>query len=277
MSDTTSPKPFVFVLMPFSKEFDDVYKLGIKAACQEAGAYCERVDEQIYIESMLERIYNQISKADIIISDMTGRNPNVFYETGYAHALDKKVIHLTQQAEDIPFDLKHFPHIVYEGSVLKLKEAVLRRVSWLIKNPSTSISQIGFNFEFFINEKKLNERPTINITRLNDQVIEMTYKVHNIGQTIYDLSSFQFGLTAPNKIRKIQLSIFDNYLDGINVETNKLFILPLTGKIFPDAWFSFKQFSHFYTSLKKKEKIEMTLRVFTEIKPVDFPFTIEIN
>jgi len=117
-----SVKPFVFVLMPFQKEFNDVYGLGIKQACKDSGAYCERVDEQQFEESILERIYNQIAKADIIISDMTGKNPNVFYETGYAHALNKKVILLTQKAEDIPFDLKHYPHIVYEGEIVELKK-----------------------------------------------------------------------------------------------------------------------------------------------------------
>ena len=63
--------------MPFDKAFDDVYKL-VKAVAKAAGAYCEIVDEQIFVESMLERIYNQIAKADIIVSDMTGRNPTVF-------------------------------------------------------------------------------------------------------------------------------------------------------------------------------------------------------
>ena|ERR1035437_7115482 len=92
---TTTPKPFVFVLMPFDSSFDDIYKLGIKAACHDAGAYCERVDEQILDESMLERIYNQIYKADIIVADMTGKNPNVFYEAGYAHALGKSTILMT--------------------------------------------------------------------------------------------------------------------------------------------------------------------------------------
>ena len=114
----TSPKPFAFVLMPFAKEFDDVcYLLGIKPACETAGAYAERVDDQIFHESILQRIYNQISKADIIIADMTGRNPNVFYETGYAHALGKPVILLTRSSDDIPFDLKHYTHIVYEGRI----------------------------------------------------------------------------------------------------------------------------------------------------------------
>lgn len=126
------PKPFVFVLMPFSSEFDDVYQLGIKAAAQEAGAYAERVDEQIYAESMSARIYNQIAKADVIVADMSLRNPNVFYEVGYAHALGKLTILLTRSSEDIPFDLKDHYHIVYGTSIVTLREQLVPRLRWAL-------------------------------------------------------------------------------------------------------------------------------------------------
>jgi hypothetical protein len=131
----TRPKKFVFVLMPFSESFDDIYQVGIKPACELAGAYCERIDEQIFQESILTRLYNQISKADLVVADMTGRNPNVFYETGYAHALNKKVILLTQTANDIPFDLKHYPHIVYSGKIAVLKDELQRHVQWYLNQP----------------------------------------------------------------------------------------------------------------------------------------------
>lgn len=129
------PKPFVFVLMPFAKAFTDVYQLGIKAACETAGAYAERLDEQIFTESMLQRIYNQIAKADVVVADMTGRNPNVFYEVGYAHALGKVVILLTQKDEDIPFDLKHYRHIVYEN-VTTLLAQLETTVRWGVEQAS---------------------------------------------------------------------------------------------------------------------------------------------
>ena len=61
----------------------------------------------MFVEGILERVFNQISKADVIVADMTGRNPNVFYEAGYAHALNKVVVLVTQKTDDIPFDLKH--------------------------------------------------------------------------------------------------------------------------------------------------------------------------
>jgi nucleoside 2-deoxyribosyltransferase len=127
----TVPKPFVFVLMPFDSEFRDVYEIGIKEAAQVAGAYAERLDEQMFNEGMLERVFNQISKADVIVADMTGRNPNVFYEVGYAHALGQITLLLTRDAADIPFDLKHRPHIVY-ADLTDLREQLSRKIAWAI-------------------------------------------------------------------------------------------------------------------------------------------------
>lgn len=125
-----SIKPFAFVLMPFSNEFDDIYKFGIQAAAVECEVVAERVDEQIYSETMLERIYRQIDAADFIIADLTGKNPNVFYEIGYAHAKGKPCTLLTQRADDIPFDLKHHRHLVYEGKIQKLRDMLKIEIEW---------------------------------------------------------------------------------------------------------------------------------------------------
>lgn len=144
MNDTM-PKPFVFVVMPFAKEFDQVYENAIKPACIKAGAYCERIDEQIFEESILARIYNQISKADIIVGDLSQRNSNVFYEIGYAHALDKRVVLLTQNADDIPFDLKPYPHIIYSENLSSLTERLEKRIRWCLDYPKES-QQTGKNW-----------------------------------------------------------------------------------------------------------------------------------
>jgi hypothetical protein len=125
-----SHKPFAFVLMPFDKAFDETYQLGIKATAQEMGFVAERVDEQIYQEGMLERIYRQIDVADVIIADMSGKNPNVFYEVGYAHARNKLCILLTRDTSDIPFDLRHRQHIVYGGSLITLRKGLGEALVW---------------------------------------------------------------------------------------------------------------------------------------------------
>lgn len=123
-------RPFAFVLMPFGDEFEDVYKIGIKGVAEQEGIIAQRVDEQLYKEGMLERIYNQIAACDFLIADMTGRNPNVFYEVGYAHAKDKLCILITSDASDIPFDLKHRRHIVYGTSIVRLKSELQKELLW---------------------------------------------------------------------------------------------------------------------------------------------------
>jgi nucleoside 2-deoxyribosyltransferase len=132
---------FAFVLMPFDASFEDVYRFGIKEPARDLGILAERVDEQIYREGILDRIYRQIEVADIVIADMSGRNPNVFYEVGYAHAKDKFCILLTSNADDIPFDLKHHRHVVYEGSIKLLAERMHQELDWAkteIQNVKTS-------------------------------------------------------------------------------------------------------------------------------------------
>jgi CheY-like chemotaxis protein len=126
-------RKFVFVLMPFSEDFTDVYHLGIKPAIEDSGLFCQRVDEQHFTDSILERVLANIKFARFIVAEMTGKNPNVFYEVGYAHALGKPVIFLTQNSEDIPFDLKDKPHIVYGGKIFLLKQMLGERLKGLLQ------------------------------------------------------------------------------------------------------------------------------------------------
>jgi len=129
--------------MPFSSDWNDMYELGIRPACVAAGVECARVDEQIFSESILDRIYAQMERAEIVIAEMTGRNPNVLYETGYAHGLGKRVIFLTKSADDIPFDLRHYPHVVHAGSVAAIKRELEKRVCFFVERPSDATSTSG--------------------------------------------------------------------------------------------------------------------------------------
>lgn len=141
-------KPFVFVIMPFKPEFDDIYKLGIKAACEDAGATCERVDEQFYLENMLQRIYGQIDRASFVVADLSEENPNVYYEAGWAHGRGKPVVLLTRAASKIPFDLKQYLHVPYDaGKISELKEDLTRMMVHLMKNPADAVVFPGPNKE----------------------------------------------------------------------------------------------------------------------------------
>ena len=152
---------FAFVLMPFDTAFDDIYRLGIKETAEKLGIRAERVDEQIFHkENILERIYRQIDAADLIIADLTGRNANVFYETGYAHAKGKVCLLLTSKADDIPFDLKHHRHLIYGDSIQNLRQTLEKDLEWLkleIANRQSALS-VGLKSTWGLLEKKRLER-----------------------------------------------------------------------------------------------------------------------
>ncbi|MEW6418602.1 MAG: response regulator [Nitrospirota bacterium] len=126
-------RKYIFVCMPFHEDFQDIYLFGIKAASIELGFNCERADEIQYTGGIIDKIYDLIKSAHVIVADMTGRNPNVFYEVGYAHALDKEVILLTQDTKDIPVDLRKFVHIVYGGKIAKLKNELKKHIEAIYK------------------------------------------------------------------------------------------------------------------------------------------------
>lgn len=133
---------FAFVLMPFNEDFDDVYHFGIKKCAEEIGIIAERVDEQHFTETILERIYRQIDSCDIVIADMTGQNPNVFYEVGYAHAKGKLCALITQESSHIPFDLKHHTHVIYDGRAVDLVDKLRPKLNWLVEEVKKARKEI---------------------------------------------------------------------------------------------------------------------------------------
>src|SRR5687768_9663237 len=73
-----------FVLMPFAAEFDAAYRMFIKDALEQAGFTTERADDLLNQRNIMHDIISSIANAGLIIADLTGSNPNVFYELGIA-------------------------------------------------------------------------------------------------------------------------------------------------------------------------------------------------
>ena len=104
----------IFVIMPFDTKLTPVYEDHISKVCKNIGLDCMRADLTLNTGTIVNDIWSLIYNAQIIICDCTGKNPNVFYELGIAHALGKKTICITQNSADIPFDIKHLRYIEYE-------------------------------------------------------------------------------------------------------------------------------------------------------------------
>ena len=282
----TSPKLFCFVLMPFDEEFYDVYELGIKASCEEAGAYCERLDEQIFQETMLDRIYNQIAKADLIIADMTKRNPNVFYEVGYAHALNKPTILLTRNSVDIPFDLKHFSHIIYGEKITTLKEELTTRVQWFVENPIEKGSQSGVGIEIFLDEQNLSSGEVVFDWAIMVGGIFPKITLFNSSPRTFEPGAFKVGI-----ITNSLYSVLENYPnpDVVSIDqsattklpnSNLLHMLPDFPRLFPQLSTSYqislkRNFGEEFP-MKIGSEEQIILRVFTDSGTRDYPLIIRL-
>ncbi len=115
-----APKPpQLFVVMPFSEPFETLYRAVIRKVGRQEDFEIVRVDEIRGPGNILEDIRRQIASAHVVVAEISSPNPNVFYEVGYAHALNKPVILLARRNGDqaLPFDLRPYRVIFYDDTI----------------------------------------------------------------------------------------------------------------------------------------------------------------
>ncbi len=104
-----------FVIMPFDEKLNYIYGK-IKKELSSKGFICNRVDEIMGATPIISKILTEILRSKYIIADLTGCNPNVFYELGIAHSFKdaQNIIILKQKGSNVPFDITHLTYIEYE-------------------------------------------------------------------------------------------------------------------------------------------------------------------
>lgn len=122
-------KPHVFVAMPFSKGMmEDTYIFGIQGPVNAAGYLCERVDMATFTGDILERVKTRISTAALVVADLTGSNPNVYLEVGYAWGRGRPTLLLAREGDELKFDVRGQRCIVYE-SIADLEKKLSKDLS----------------------------------------------------------------------------------------------------------------------------------------------------
>ena len=120
------PRP-AFVAMPYGPSwFRQVSEL-VVATAGGCGFHAEVSIDLATPGHIIDQIWQGIRRADVVVADITGSNPNVFYELGLAHALGKEVIMLAQGTEAPPFDVSTARLLRYDLSALPAFEAQLAR------------------------------------------------------------------------------------------------------------------------------------------------------
>jgi signal transduction histidine kinase len=159
-----TPNKLCFIVGPIGKEGSDARKrsdLLLRLIIQPVMKLfpefrVERAD-QIAKPGMIDRqIITRLRDADLVIADLATSNPNAFYEIGIRHMVEKPIVHMQQDSEQIPFDVSLYSAVIYSmDSVQALDRAIedLGRhvaaaldVDHEIDNPVTrALGQVQFN------------------------------------------------------------------------------------------------------------------------------------
>lgn len=136
-----------FGIMPFDENFNPVWE-AIKATVQEDpfNISCVRSDEVAEPGCIIENVLEYIARARLVIADLTGRNPNVFYELGIAHTCkpSSHVVLLAQTIDDVPFDLRHLRCLVYKPDLSNLSSMLSNTLSQgAIRRYSVEVTEGG--------------------------------------------------------------------------------------------------------------------------------------
>jgi hypothetical protein len=111
-------------------DLDDVHD-AIKEACKACGINAKRIDEDQSNERITDRIVASIRSAEFVIADLTTARPNVFFEAGFAHGLEKTPIYIAKHGTTLEFDIKDYP-VIFFKSMRELKARLAERLKALL-------------------------------------------------------------------------------------------------------------------------------------------------
>lgn len=112
---SSASKKHVFVAMPFADEMEDVYHYGIQNAVNSVGLLCERADLSAFTGDVMQRVTQRIKTASLVIADLTGANPNVYLELGFAWGCGKSSILLARDSNELRFDARGQRCLLYKS------------------------------------------------------------------------------------------------------------------------------------------------------------------
>jgi hypothetical protein len=136
-----------FVMQPFAGALGGYYESIFKPAIEQAGLSPVRADNEIFATGkIMDQIWRGIRSATVLVAELTSKNPNVFYELGLAHALEKPVVLVSSNEEDVPFDLRHIRVILYDREDpfwgQKLIDKIADNIKSAVRDPEEAIFRV---------------------------------------------------------------------------------------------------------------------------------------
>ena len=111
---------------------DKLFKYIISPVCESCGFEPVRVDQINDSDSITQTIIDKLLSSELVIADISGHNPNVFFEMVYRKCTDKPIIHLKKKGETIPFDVNTVRTFEYDLTDLDNVEETKKRLEQTI-------------------------------------------------------------------------------------------------------------------------------------------------
>jgi hypothetical protein len=188
--DIIIDRELIFVLTPFHSRFTDDYNT-IRQICLDAGFKCYRGDETFFKSDIFPEMLRHIVKANLIIANLNGKNANVMYELGIAQALDKPVILIAKNPENLPIDIRSKRFLVYNDHVeleKLLKDELIKLLKSQVSRPAKkNILTSHFLVGTWLNEWTVDGKTGSEHLKITD---DMKYFIRN--DFYFNLENIQF-------------------------------------------------------------------------------------
>ncbi len=114
------------------KRSDQILKHIIAPAAKSCGYKAIRADQISEPGIITSQVIQHIVDDPLVIADLTGRNPNVFYELAIRHAIKKPLVQIIKKGESIPFDVAGTRTVNVDhhdlDSVEEAKEEIVKQI-----------------------------------------------------------------------------------------------------------------------------------------------------
>lgn len=146
---------------------DEVFSYLIAPVCEELGYKPVRVDQVDAVDNINETIITYLKTAPMVVADMTGHNPNAFYELGFRQAKELPLVPIIQAGNGLPFDVISQRTVFYNLSVGKIEQS------------KKDLKAKMKSFENFEMPENRAERD-LTLEDLNDNLTEKLNKILNL-------------------------------------------------------------------------------------------------
>lgn len=115
-----APRPLCFVISPIGEEGSVARKTSDKVLKHiitkplEDKYRIERADEISKPGLITVQIIQRLRDAELVIADLSGGNPNVYYELAIRHYLAKPVVHIIAVGQEAPFDVDQMRYVRFD-------------------------------------------------------------------------------------------------------------------------------------------------------------------